>query len=195
MNPTFRATRTFALVGVVITVLAALFAAVGALTGWEPPWGFLAQAVIHLGELAVVIAVALSGAAGRGWLARIGLGAAIIGQVLLVAAELIYPVSPDVGDQIFYVAPLLSAIGLILAGIAVLSARRWSGWRRFTPMLVGLWSLVVLTPALIASGGPPAPLALWAITGWELCWVALGAAVLTEIVVPARRPSTAARVS
>ena len=195
MDPTLRTTRSLALVGVAITVLAALFAAIGALTGWEPSWGFLAQAVIHVGELAVVIALALCGAAGRGWLARTGLGAAIIGQVLLVAAELIYPVSPDVGDQIFYVAPLLSAVGLIVAGIAVLIARRWSGWHRFTPMLVGLWSLVVLTPALIASGGPPAPLALWAITGWELCWVLLGIAVLTEIAVPARRRSAAARVS
>ena len=51
-------------------------------------------------------------------------GSAAIGeghQLLLVVAELIYPVSPDVGDQIFYVAPLLSAIGMISAGIAVLS--------------------------------------------------------------------------
>lgn len=104
MDPTIRTTRTSALVGV-ITVLAALFAAIGALTGWEPSWGFLARAVIHLGELAVVLALALCGAAGRGWPGRIGVGAAIIGQVLLVAAELVYPVSPDVGDQIFSVAP------------------------------------------------------------------------------------------
>lgn len=72
----------------------------------------------------------------------------------------------------------------------MLIARRWSGWHRYTPLLVGLWSLVVLTPALVASGGPPAPLAPWAISGWVL----LGIAVLAEVAVPARRRSTSARV-
>jgi hypothetical protein len=194
MDATIRTTRTLALVAVVVTVLAAIDAAAGAIVVWEPSWGFVAQAVIHLGELAAVIALALSGAAGRGWLARIGLGATVIGQVLLAAAELIDPFSPEVGDQIFYVAPLLSAIGLILAGIAVLRTRHWGGWHRFTPLLVGLWSLIVLTPAVIASGGPPAPLALWAIAGWELCWVLLGVAVLAEIAVSAPRRGAAAPV-
>ena len=83
---------------------------------------------------------------------------------------------------------------MILAGIAVLRTRRWGGWHRFAPLLVGLWSLLVLTPASIASGGPPAPVALWAITGWELCWVLLGVAVLTEIAVPAARRGAAAPV-
>ena len=72
MDPTIRTTRTLALVAVVVTVLAALYAAAGAITAWEPSWGFVAQAVIHLGELAAVIALALSGGAGGGWLARIG---------------------------------------------------------------------------------------------------------------------------
>jgi hypothetical protein len=34
----------------------------------------------------------------------------------------------------------------------------------------------VLTPAIIVSGGPPAPVALWAIAGWELTWLLLGVA-------------------
>ncbi|MBA2470715.1 MAG: hypothetical protein DLM61_12010 [Pseudonocardiales bacterium] len=89
---------------------------------------------IHLGELAGVIALALSGAAVNGWLARIGLGAAMLGQLLLVAAELIYPSSPAIGDQMFNIGPPLSAIGLLLAGVAVIRARRWGSWHRFMPL-------------------------------------------------------------
>ncbi len=39
---------------------------------------------------------------------------------------------------------------------------------------------VVLTPAIIVSGGPPAAPALWALLGWELLWLAIAGAVLME---------------
>jgi hypothetical protein len=183
---TVRSIRAAALVCVVGTALAALYAATAAVTAWVPSYGFVVQALIHCAELAGLIGLALSGAAGAGLLGRIGLGGAGLGQVLLVAAELIYPGNPDVGDQLFAVAPLLSAVGMVLAGVAVLRAGHWTGWQRTAPLLVGLWSIVVLTPAIIVSGGPPAPVALWAIAGWELTWLLLGVAVLTGTSASAR---------
>ena len=41
--------------------------------------------------------------------------------------------------------------GLVLAGIAALRAQRWQGWRRYSPLLVGVYpflSLLFLHPAL-----------------------------------------------
>ena len=174
---TYRSARTAALVCMIGTGLAVLYAAAGALAGWEPSYGFVLQGVIHVAELAGVIALVLSGAAGPGWLGRTGLGAAVLGQVVLVVAELVYPGDPDLGDQLFGVGPVLSALGMVAAGVAVLRAGTWTGWHRFTPLAVGLWSIVVLTPALVVSGGPPAPVALWAIAGWDLTWLLLGVAV------------------
>jgi hypothetical protein len=174
---TNRSARTAALICVIGTGLAVLYAAGIALTAWEPSYGFALQAVIHVAELAGVVALLRSGAAGPGWLARIGLGAAVVGEVLLVVAELVYTGDPDLGNQLFGVGPLLSALGMVAAGVAVLRVGRWTGWHRFTPLVVGLWSIVVLTPAIIVSGGPPAPVALWAIAGWELTWLLLGVSV------------------
>lgn len=186
---TIRNARTAALVSLVLTAGAVLYgviiiivvlsAGAGALDAWEPSAGYLLQALIHLGELAGVIALALSGAAGAGLLGRIGLGAAALGQALLAVAELVYPTYPGVGEQIFNVAPPLSGIGLILAGIAVLRARVWQGWHRFVPLVLGAWVFVVLAPSLIVFGSPPAPGALLAIAGWDVGWILLAVSTLT----------------
>jgi hypothetical protein len=183
-------TRTLALTSAVITALAALYCVASAVFLGEPSAGFVIQAVIHLGELAGVLALALLGAA-TGKVGRIGLGLAVLGQVLLVVAELTYPFAPAVGEPIFDVAPLLTGIGLVLAGIAVLRGRRWPGAARFTPLVVGLYGLVVLPTAMIVSGGPPAPLATFVLAGWELCWLAMAIGVLARTTVTTRAHSMA----
>lgn len=98
--------------------------------------------------------------------------------LLLAGAELIYPSSPGIADPLFGIAPLLTALGLVLAGVAVLRAGRWTSWHRFTPLLLGIYVVVILTPVLIISGGPPAVPALWAIAGWDACWMLIGISVL-----------------
>ncbi len=196
MPQAIRFTRDVAGICIVGTACAAIYAADVAMTGWNPSAGFILRALIHVAELAGVIGLALSGAAGAGKLGRIGIGTAISGQVLLAAAELIQPRNPDLGDQVFNVAPMLSAIGMVLAGIAVLHAKRWTGWHRFTPLLTGLWPIVVLIPAIIISGAPPASPAVWAIAGWDLTWMLLGLALWTETAVavrPQRSPAPASR--
>jgi hypothetical protein len=174
------ASRALALVAVVLTAVLAVYALIVGFTAAEPSWGYLLQALGHLGELAAVIALALCGATGTGLLGRIGLGAAALGELLLVVAELVFPSAPDLGDQLFMIAPLLSGIGMVLAGIAVLRAGRWSGWHRFVPFAVGVWVLVVMTPVLIASGGPPAFAAVLTIAAWDVLWLLLGLSVLAE---------------
>lgn len=173
-------TRSAARVCVVLTAVAVCYAVILALGVPDPAWGFGLRAVIHLGELAGVIALAMAGAAGTGALGRIGLGVAAVAQVLFAVAELIFESNPGVGEQLFNVAPILSIVGMVLAGIAVLRAGRWSGWARFSPLAVGLWMLVVVTPVLLTAGPPPATAAVWTIAGWDLCWLLLGAAALTQ---------------
>src|SRR5205823_2459208 len=83
---------------------------------------------------------------------------------------------------IFGVASLLTAAGFLAAGIATLRARLWRGWRRFTPLSVGIATCVLLgldstTRAL------PTGVALYG-----LCLLALGIAVYTQ---PAPAPGPA----
>lgn len=96
------------------------------------------------------------------------------------AAELTDPSRPQIAEQLFNIAPPLSAIGMVLAGIAVLRTGCWTGWHRFAPLIVGVYVFVVMTPVLVISGGPPATAALWAIAGGELCWMLLGVALWIE---------------
>ena len=187
--------RPTALAAAAITLLAVLYAAFSAVSGWQPGLGWLFQAVIHAGELLAVLALALSGAVGPGRAGRLGVGAAVLGQGVLAAAEVIYPRLPDLGNTLFAVGPLLTGVGLVTAGIAVLRARRWIGRQRFLPLAVGGYVFVVLIPVLIGSGGPPAPAALWSIAAWDLLWALLALSVLTNAqelsATPYRRPTPA----
>lgn len=175
-------TRTAALVGLVIAAVGVVYT-LAAAAGFEPSWGFALQALIHIGELAVVLA--LFGAIGAqvGALGRIGFGVAALGQVSLVVAELLFPFNGPVGEQIFNFAPLLSGLGMVLAGIAVLRSGVWRGWHRVTPLLVGAWMLLVAIPLIIAFDGPPNLAPTLALAGWDVCWALAAIAVLSE---PAR---------
>jgi len=172
-----RGVRASAGSGVVLAVLGVAYA-VAAMTGWDPSWGAWFRAVLHLGELAVVMALAalLTNVGERGLLGRVGWAAAGIGQLLLAVAEVVYPAAPDLGDTLFGIGPLLSGLGMICVGIVVLRGRtlRW----RVLPLIVGTWILVPVTPVLIATGGPPNPIALAAIATWDVLWAATAAAVL-----------------
>jgi len=173
-------TRASAAAGLLITALAVVYAAGSAVAGWEPSLGWLIQAVIHVGELLVMVALALSTTTARSRTARWGVAAAAVGQLTITAAEVIWPHQPDLGDVLFGVAPILTGAGLAAAGIALLRTQIWTGRGRLLPATLGIYTLVVLIPVMIGSGGPPATVALWTIAGWDLLWCALAASLLTR---------------
>jgi hypothetical protein len=88
------------------------------------------------------------------------LASAIVGQLIIAAAEVIWPGNRDLGDVLFSVSPILTGAGLVTAGVAI-RAGVWARPSRFLPLTLGLYTILVLIPVMIASGGPPAPLALW----------------------------------
>jgi hypothetical protein len=181
-----RQSRTAALIAAVITGLAVVYTAALLLGLQDPSWAYLPRGLIHLGELAAVVALALSGAAGSSRLARTGLGAAGLGQLLLVVAEIVTESSPGVSDTLFGIAPPLVGLGLVLAGIAVIRTKLWS-WRRYVPLTLGIYVFAVMTPVIIASGGPPAVPSLFALAGWDLLWALIAVSVLVETAGAVRR--------
>jgi hypothetical protein len=172
--------RPTAIVAVAVTGIATAYTLALLLGMPDPAWAYLARAIVHLGELAAVLAVAMSGAAGTGWLGRVGTGAAGLGLVLLAVAEAITFSSPDLSLTLFTIGPNLVGIGLIVVGIAVVRAGRFTGWRRYPVLALGVYVFVVMTPLIIASGGPPAPAGIVALLGWEVLWVLVAVAVLVE---------------
>ena len=186
MNP-----RTVARAAGVVTGLAVVYT-VGLLLGMpDPEWAYLPRGVIHLGELATLLALGLSGAAGTGLLGRLGVGLGVLGALVLAVAEVLTLSAPATSETLFGVAPNLVGLGLLLAGIAVVRTGRWTGWRRWVTLALGVYVFGVMTPLIITSGGPPAPPALAGLLGWQVLWVLIAVAVLVEAERPALSPQPA----
>lgn len=127
----------------------------------------ISYALIWLG----IVGLARSGAAGDGWLGRIGLWLAMLGQGALALGNLgfAFLATATVTDPLYLfldmwmgIASLMTAIGLILAGLAVWRTGRWQGWARWLPLFIGLYVFVVFLPTLtLAPDFFRWPLAVW----------------------------------
>lgn len=155
---------------VLLALVAFAVPSLGLGLGAEPVlWFAVLLAVLHVQQLAGVLALARSGFAGSGAAGRAGLGLAATGGALFMAGELVYLADAGTGETVFGLASLTSALGLVLAGVAVLRARRWPGPARFLPVALGTYIVAVLTPLLVAT-----PFGLLGIAGWAVLWVLLG---------------------
>ena len=152
------------------------------------PGGFAAIQVFffvhHFGLLAGLYGLWRSGAVGASRLGRWGSWGAIAGMGLLTVTELVaiagadsaWPSArTDMIDRLYGVSSVLLGVTLVMAGIAVLRAGQWQGWRRLLPLLLGVYVFVPMTPALFGSF----VLARLVIGGWMLGFALLGWALVT----------------
>jgi hypothetical protein len=143
--------------------------------------------VVQILLLIGVAGLAMSGAAGDGWLGRIGLGIALLGRTSFLIGE-ISSFARGSDDEIFVpLGALLTGIGMVVTGIAVVRARRWQGRQRFLPLLAGLYPFVAMFPLFAILGEPPiAVLALWGVV-----WLLLGLALQANAGTARARQQTA----
>lgn len=135
------------------------------------------NALSHLLLVVGVTGLAQSGALGRGRLAVTGLGLTFLGLAVLMLAEAIWVLADENTAGLYYgIATLTLMFGLILAGVAVLRAGRWSGWRRFTVLATGLFIPLILIPSFALPGYGPN----YAIGFWGLCWLLVGLSLWAE---------------
>ena len=155
-----------------------------------------AAGVVSLEEILTIIAfvtlffgaagLARSGAAGDGTAGKIGFGAAFMGLILATLYELALIFRSDPSEVPGIVSGLLVGVGMLIVGIAVLQSQRWHSWRRFTPLLIGLYPLLMVftypllesSPALAGGAGQTLDQGLTAI--WFLFWLPLGIALWVE---------------
>jgi hypothetical protein len=150
--------------------------------------------IVHLPSIAsnlvgVVLLLGLMGgplgllslrAVGPGQTRSIGsIGAAItLLGLLSYLVGIVYTslIDPEMG--IFYaLGALLSGVGMLLLGIAALFARRLPSWRRFAPLVVGLYYMLMIPIQIVffivPNGQPSATLLAF----WGLTWALLGYAI------------------
>lgn len=156
---------------------------------WESSGAFVAfsvfSATLHGCVAAGILAFGRSGAAGRSRAAISGVALAATGTVLLLVGELASIIIRNaetsdtsagiVGGGIFGVAGTLSMIGFLVLGWATLRANVWHDWRRFTPLAIGAW-LIVMT---VVTGLFPKSLH-GMVGGYGLCLLAMAIALYTD---------------
>ncbi len=130
--------------------------------GW-----IIVQSLLLIG----VVGLALSGAA-PGWSGGIALGIALLGRVDFVVAE-VHSLVIGEESMLLPLGALVTAVGMTLVGVAVLRTRRWEGWQRFTPLLVGVYPFVAMFPFIFITSEP----SMLAIAAWGLPWLLLGYAL------------------
>jgi hypothetical protein len=114
--------------------------------------------------------------------ARPALAVAAVGMALFGLAHFYTLVDEDTAIRLFSVFMVLSSVALVVGGIAVARAGVWRGIRRCLPLLCGVWPLATI-PAGAAIGDVPNFLA---IACWGVCWVGLGAALLSAVAAAPR---------
>jgi hypothetical protein len=111
-------------------------------------WG-LSQALF----VVTLIAFVRSSGVGASRVGRIGAGLALVGGITFVAAHAVSAIFRDArlddpaglaAITLFIIGTLLTAVGFIMAGVAVVRARRWTSWRRYPVLAVGIWMLCML---------------------------------------------------
>lgn len=97
--------------------------------------------------------LARSGAVGTSRPGRVGAWLSVTGGVVFVTAHAVSLVARDARTDepagltalaLFGGASLLTAVGFLMAGAAVVRAGRWTSWRRYTILAVGVWMLCMV---------------------------------------------------
>ena len=164
---------------------------------WSYPWSGAAlvpvsvlYAAFHVLVVIGLLGLWSSGATASPRAARRGVSIAIAGTGLLFVGELasilvrharIDDASAMTVGLIFAVGIVLIAVGFLVTGVATLRTGAWAGWRRFTPLVVGISCLALL--ALNTTKALPTGVALYGV-----CLMALFFALATEPVPVAAIP-------
>lgn len=120
-----------------------------------------------------------AGAFGSSKLGTAGFLVTMLGITAWVVGVTSFLVRPSIEwDQpLTPIGAILTALGMLMLGGAVLRARRWTGWARFTPLVVGLAYLVVIPIQVLIFFPATGDASFLVLGAWYLTWIGVGAAL------------------
>lgn len=128
------------------------------------------------GFVTTIIGLMWARAAGDGLFGKLALGIFTVGWSLLIVAGIVALITGNPDLPLYPIGGVLSTVGGVLAGIAVVVARRWHGWQRVTVLAYGLYYLLVLFLPIIVANQEPT---LVTEVIWGLAWIPIGLALYT----------------
>jgi hypothetical protein len=140
--------------------------------------------VLLLGLMGGPLGLLALRAGGNGRMGRVGLSGAVITLLglLFYLVGVVYTslIDPEMG--IFYaLGALLSGIGMLPLGIAALALRPLVGWRRFAPLAVGLYYILMIPFQIVFFIVPNDQPSSTLLAFWGLTWSLLGYAIVTAV--------------
>ncbi len=150
---------------------------------YQDPLYVLHEVMVIVASLGIAIGYLglIWGGAVKNVFGKVSVSLIIIGPVLIAIVALAGIVMQSIDSPIEILAPisdLLGVVGGLLTGIAVITAKRWTGWQRFVPLASFLIQfLVVELPLAVRNNGGPGMLGLL-VQG--VCWFAVALAVFTK---------------
>lgn len=133
--------------------------------------------VAQLGYVTGIAGLIWAHAAGDGWFGKASLGLFAFGWIVLVVAQPLAWLTRNNNLPLFPLGGLAAMLGGLLAAVAVVVARRWTGWQRFSVLVYSLYYLLaLLLPLLIANHGPTLVTEFF----WGLAWLPIGLALVSQ---------------
>jgi hypothetical protein len=139
----------------------------------------VALALLLISFLGIAWGGGLAGWFGRMMfgMAALGYGLMVIGGGLTLAGAGPLSDPPYNVSLIYLLGRLITVVFTLLTSVAVLTARRWQGWTKFAPLLLGLWSIIGEVLPAVMTGDRPSQVLNGA---WGLFGALLGLAILAQ---------------
>jgi hypothetical protein len=137
----------------------------------------MASAAAFLACVVGIQGLLWSGVTDHGRFGRWSLRVFQLGLTLMALATIAQTVTGNDEIILYPFGDLAIVIAGMLTGVAVVRTGMWTGWQRFTPLLIVLYfvfGMVVPAIASSSSDGPPAALDI----AWGATWILLGLAYL-----------------
>jgi hypothetical protein len=139
----------------------------------------LGDIIFSIGQVSILFSMLLLhklNLNGRGFWKKFSLLIPVFGSLSYLGGI----VSLFIGNPIIIFFPLgalLIGLGMLIVGIQVVRAGELKEWKRFTPLIVGLYPFVIMFPIVIITGSP----SIHAIMLWGIPWKIMGCALLSEL--------------
>ena len=132
--------------------------------------------IANTGFLIGIIGLIWSRAAGDGWFGKIALGLFALGYAAIIIATMLGLFAGKHDSVLFPVGGITASLACLLSGIAVVSAKHWKGWQRWSVLFYAIYYWVALFLPLVIANQEPNQLTE---TIWGLCWFLIGFALYT----------------
>ena len=115
--------------------------------------------------------------AGDGWFGRIAVGLFGLGWSLLFLGQILDLIMNNHDLFLFPLGGFIASIGCLLSGIAIVTAKRWQGWQRWSVLIYALYYWTALFLPLVFANQEPNQITE---TIWGLAWFLIGLALFTN---------------